>query len=455
MKKVHFIAIGSDSMHNLAIALNKKETTKVTGSDDKISENTISRLKQHKLLPEKLGWFPDKIEKGLNAVIVGDSVTEDNPELIRATELSLKIYSIPEYLLLQTRSKTRIVVSGSHGKTTTTAMILFVLKKNKIDTDYFITTHLDGFENRIKLTYEARIAVFEGEENPTSPVNQIPKFHLYKPHIAIITGIEWEQNSSFTGYENYVEQFAKFPGLMETQGRLIYFEEDVNLKIIATKLRRDIVAFPYNKPDYEIVNGITYLNTKKSKIPIKIFGERNLQYIEAARFACRQIGIYDDQFYAAISEFPGIPYKLEKIIETEKAIAFVDSAQNPWKIKTAIQAVKNQFPDKKLIACFELNASDYLNNEFLPIYTDCLKQADLAFIYFKPEVVQVDQSENISPEQIKFAFGNKKNFEIYTDTLTLQKKLKSLNYTNSTLLFMTAGNFSGINLIEFSQDLLK
>ena len=455
MQKVHFIAIGSATMHNLAIAISKKDNIKVTGSDIEITEPTLIRLKEFMLLPEKLGWFPDKVEKGLNAVVLGETVSKNNPELIRAKELNLKIYSSPEYMLLQTRSKTRIVVSGSHGKETTAAIILFVLKKNKIDTDYLISSKLKGFENRAKFTYDARIALFEGNEYPTSPVNQTPNFHLFKPHIAIITGIEWESNNIYFGYENYIEQFKKFTDLMEMQGRLIYFEGDENLKLITKKLRRDLVSFPYDIPDYEIINGITYLKTKKGKIKIKIFGENNLKYIEAARLACRQIGIYDDQFYKVVSEFPGIPNNLQKIYETEDAVALIDSAQLPSKIKASIQAVKSQFLKEKTIVCIELQNSGNFTEDFLPHYTDCLTEAGIAFIYFNPENIFPDLNKNLSIEIIRSAFGKRNNIEIFTDINSLQIKLKTINFNESTLLFMSTGNFSGVNLSEFAQDLLK
>ncbi|MEI8087395.1 MAG: Mur ligase family protein, partial [Paludibacter sp.] len=319
MQRVHFIAIGGAAMHNLAIAISKKNNTHVTGSDDEVFEPSLSRLKAYGLLPEKMGWFPDRIHKGLSAVILGMHATLDNPELVRAKELGLKIYSFPEYLFQQTRSKTRIVVGGSHGKTTTTAMILFVLKQLRIDADYMVGAQIEGFDNMVKLSYESRIAVFEGDEYLTSPIDRRPKFHLYKPHIAVLTGIAWDHINVFPTFENYVEQFQIFTELMEGQGRLIYFDGDANLNKIAETLRRDIVPFPYNTPEYEVVKGVTYLKTKKGDVALKFFGEHNLQNMNAARLACRQIGVTDEQFYSAISEFPGASNRLQKICETNKS----------------------------------------------------------------------------------------------------------------------------------------
>jgi len=454
MQRVHFIAIGGAAMHNLAIAISKKNNFQVTGSDDEIFEPSRSRLAENGLLPEEMGWFPDKIHKGLQAVILGMHAAQDNPELLRAKELGLKIYSFPEYLFQQTRSKTRIVVGGSHGKTTTTAMILFVLKKLRIDVDYMVGAHIEGFDNMVHLSYESRIAVFEGDEYLTSPLDPRPKFHLYKPHIAILTGVAWDHINVFPTFENYVSQFQKFTELMEVQGRLIYFDGDESLKKIAKNLRRDIVPFPYNTPKHEVRNGITYLKTKYGEVPLKIFGEHNLQNMDAARLACRQIGVTDQQFYSVISEFPGAASRLQKIAEAASSVAFKDFAHSPSKLKATVKAVKLQYPDKKLIACMELHTFSSLNEEFLPQYTNCMKVADVAFVYYDPEVAQQKQLKLITPEQVKLAFGGD-NLTVFTDTLALQQKLRELNYDNAALLFMTSGNFSGVNLPDFAAELLN
>ena len=454
MQRVHFIAIGGAAMHNLAIAISKKNDFLVTGSDDEIFEPSYSRLKKNGLLPAEMGWFPERIHSGLSAVIVGMHATIDNPELLRAKELGLKIFSFPEYLYQQTRSKTRIVVGGSHGKTTTTAMILFVLKQLKIDADYMVGAQIEGFDNMVKLSYEARIAVFEGDEYLTSPIDRRPKFHLYKPHIAVLTGIAWDHINVFPTFPLYVEQFKKFTDLMEVQGRLIYFDGDENLNHIVAGLRRDIVPFAYNTPKHEVRNGITYLKTKKAEVPLKIFGEHNLQNMEAARLACRQIGVTDQQFYSVIKDFPGASNRLQKIVETENAVAFKDFAHSPSKLKATVNAVKTQFADRRLIACMELHTFSSLTEDFLPQYAGCMEQADMAFVYYNPEVIQHKRLKEIDPEQVKNAFGGN-NLEVFTDSAALQTKLRSLNYDNTALLFMTSGNFSGVQLIDFAEELLK
>jgi UDP-N-acetylmuramate: L-alanyl-gamma-D-glutamyl-meso-diaminopimelate ligase len=454
MQRVHFIAIGGAAMHNLAIAISKKDNFLVTGSDDEIFEPSRTRLEENGLLPEKLGWFPERIHKGLQAVILGMHATEDNPELIRAKELGLKIYSFPEYLYQQTRSKTRIVIGGSHGKTTTTAMILFVLKQMKIDADYMVGAQIEGFDTMVKLSYESRIAVFEGDEYLTSPLDRRPKFHLYKPHIAVLTGIAWDHINVFPTFENYIEQFRIFTDLMEVQGRLIYFDGDENLNQIAQHIRRDIVPFPYNTPEYEVRDGITYLITKYGEVPLKIFGEHNLQNMNAARLACKQIGVTDEQFYSVISEFPGASNRLQKIAETGNSVAYKDFAHSPSKLRATVKAVKNQYPERKLIACMELHTFSSLTEEFLPQYAGCMEEADVAFVYYNPEVIQHKHLKDIEPEHVKKAFGGS-NLTVFTDSDALQQKLRELNYENSALLLMTSGNFSGVNLIEFAKELLK
>ncbi len=457
MQRVHFIAIGGAAMHNLALALSKKKDYEITGSDDEIFEPSYSRLKDKGLLPEKMGWFPERIHSNLNAVILGMHAREDNPELLKAKELGIKIYSFPEYLYQQTRSKTRIVVGGSHGKTTTTAMILYVLKKLKMKTDYMVGAQIEGFENMVSLSYEARIAVFEGDEYLTSPIDKRPKFHVYKPHIGILTGIAWDHINVFPTFEFYIEQFQKFVELMELQGRLIYFDGDENLKKIAEKseiTRRDIVSFAYNTPKYEIRNGITYVKTRKGDVALKIFGEHNLQNMEAARLACKQVGVLDDNFYDAIADFTGASNRLQKIVETSSAVAFKDFAHSPSKLKATVEAVKKQYPDRNLVACMELHTFSSLTEEFLPQYEDSMKKADVALVYYNPEVIEHKKLKSISPKDVQNAFGGN-NIQVFTDRELLEKTLKSMNYENSTLLFMSSGNFSGINIVEFAGELLE
>ncbi len=453
MQKVHFIAIGGAAMHNLAIAISRKNSFLVTGSDDEIFEPSYSRLKQYKLLPDKLGWFPDRIHKGLSAVIVGMHATEDNSELIRARKLGLKIFSYPEYLFQQTRSKTRIVVAGSHGKTTTTAMIMHVLKQLRMDADYMVGAHVDGFDAMVKLSYEARIAVFEGDEYLTSPLDKRPKFHHYKPHIAVITGIAWDHINVFPTFQNYADQFRQFIELMEVQGRLIYFDGDDTTIDFTQKLRRDIVAFPYNTPAYEVRNGITYLKTKRGEVALQIFGEHNMQNIEAARLACRQIGVTDDQFYSVIGEFKGADNRLQRLCEKPGCVAFTDFAHSPSKLRATLNAVKKQFPGRRLVACMELHTFSSLNEDFLPQYAGSMEQADVALVYYDPVVVAAKQLKPLSPEAVRKAFGGN-NITVFTDIQQLEMQLKQLEKKDSALVFMSSGNFSGLDIKALTKELL-
>ncbi|MFM2293039.1 MAG: hypothetical protein RIS29_2852 [Bacteroidota bacterium] len=454
MQRVHFIAIGGAAMHNLAIAVKKKNNFLVTGSDDEIYDPSYTRLKENGLLPHQMGWFPDRIHKGLSAVILGMHATEDNPELIRARELGLKIYSYPEYLFHQTRSKTRIVVGGSHGKTTTTAMIIWVLKQLRMDPDFLVGAKVEGFENMVKLTYDSRVAVFEGDEYLTSPLDRRPKFHLYKPHIAVLTGIAWDHANVFPTFQHYVEQFRKFADLMEFQGRLIYFDGDENLNAIAENVRRDIITFNYHTAPHHIENGVTIIETKYGNFPLKIFGKHNLQNIEAARLACRQVGVTDEQFYNAIGDFPGASKRQQVIAQTATATAFNDFAHSPSKVKATIEAMKGQFPERKLIACYELHTFSSLTESFLPEYKNTMQQADVAIVYYNHEVIKQKQQKILDENQILTGFG-REDLKIFSNIDALKRFLTEQNYTNTTLLMMSSGNFSGANLPELAHQLLN
>ena len=245
--RVHLIAIGGSAMHNMALALHEKGF-KVTGSDDEINEPSKTRLKNAGILPKEIGWFPEKITSDIDAVILGMHAREDNPELIKAKELGLKVYSYPEYIYEATKDKTRVVIGGSHGKTTITAMILHVLNFHKIDADYLVGAQLEGFNTMVKLTKEAPIAIIEGDEYLASPIDRRPKFHLYKPNVAILSGIAWDHINVFPTFENYVKQFEIFVNLIETNGSLIYCNEDLELQKVAANsgLSNNIEKIPYS-----------------------------------------------------------------------------------------------------------------------------------------------------------------------------------------------------------------
>lgn len=456
---VHLIAIGGSAMHNMAIAMHKKGFN-VTGSDDEIFEPSKSRLAAHNLLPAKEGWDVNNINAQLDAVILGMHARADNPELLKAQELGLKIYSYPEYVYEQTKDKTRIVIGGSHGKTTITAMILHVLNYHKIDCDYLVGAQLHGFDTMVKLTKEAKIAVIEGDEYLSSPIDRRPKFHLYKPNIAIISGIAWDHINVFPTFDNYVEQFRIFVDLIEPNGSLIYCELDSEVKKVGEKARQDVKRFPYGIPNYTIENGVTTLriesqesNVDTKNVALEIFGEHNLMNLNAARLACKQVGVSDEQFYSAIQSFTGAAKRLELIKKNQKTAVYKDFAHSPSKLKATTQAVKTQFPDRKLIACMELHTFSSLNENFLKEYDGAMALADEACVYFNPHTIAHKKLKPITEEQVKQAFGGN-NIKVYTDSKELLSDLLKKDFNAKNLLMMSSGNFDGIDFKELGEKIV-
>ena len=450
--RVHFIAIGGSAMHNLALALHQKGY-QVTGSDDEIFEPSRTRLDKKRLLPSEMGWNPEKITQNLDAVILGMHAREDNPELIRAKELGLKIYSYPEYLYEQTKNKCRIVIGGSHGKTSTTAMVMHVLKHANIKFDYMVGAQLDGFETMVSLSDDAKYAVFEGDEYLTSPIDLRPKFHLYNPNIALVTGIAWDHINVFPTFDIYVEQFKIFADLVEENGTFIYFAQDEHLSKIANETKTSISKQAYNTHPYKVVNGVCILTTESEDVPLKIFGEHNLQNIAGAKAICTAIGISSDLFYEAIATFAGAAKRLQLLASKSDTIIYLDFAHSPSKLKATTQAVKEQFPNRKLIACMELHTFSSLNKDFLSEYRGTMSKSDVAYVYFNPETIKHKRLPEINKEEVKAAFGG--NVEVFTSSEQLISELKKIQYTNSNLLIMTSGNFSGVDLKSFAQELVE
>lgn len=450
--RVHFIAIGGSAMHNLAIALHLKNFS-VSGSDDEIFDPSRSRLEKHNLLPEKWGWFPEKINESIDAVILGMHARIDNPELLRAQELGLKIYSYPEYIYEQTKDKTRIVIGGSHGKTTTTSMIMHVLKENNIDFDYMVGAQIEGFDTMVKLTHEAKIAIFEGDEYLSSPIDRRPKFHLYHPHIALLTGIAWDHINVFPTFENYVEQFKIFTDLIQENGSLIYFEEDEHIQKIIANKRNNISYLPYNTHPFQLKNNQSILQTDLGEFPLEIFGEHNLQNLMGAYYICKSIGIKDLDFYQSIQSFSGAARRLQKLAENENCTVFQDFAHSPSKLKATTQAVKKQYPNRKLVAIMELHTFSSLKKEFLPQYKDTMSTADRAFVYFDPHTIEHKKLEPISSEQVAGAFGGN-NLSVYTDSKELVTDLLSMNFRDTNVLLMSSGNFTGVDLASLAEEII-
>ncbi len=450
---IHFIAIGGAAMHNLALALHKKGET-ITGSDDEIFDPARTRLAEQGLLPDSEGWHPERITKELDAVVLGMHAREDNPELLRAKELGVRIYSYPEFLLEQTLNKTRVVIGGSHGKTTVTSMILHVLKQLRKPFDYMVGAQIEGFDTMVGLSEEARIAVFEGDEYLTSALDPRPKFHVYRPHIAVVTGIAWDHINVFPTFENYVEQFRIFSQKIERDGKFIYFENDPNLVELAENLRSDLTPMPYGTHPYQVLEGKTWLQTKNGDVPLQIFGEHNLQNIQAAHLVCRQLGVTDKDFYGAISSFKGAAKRLQMLTETDDCAIFQDFAHSPSKLKATVKAVRQQFPGRKLTACMELHTFSSLTADFLPEYKDSMKDAHQAFVYYNPKTIEHKQLAPITPDQVALAFGGRQ-VTVFTDSAELVKTLKTLDYHGRNLLLMSSGNFDGLNLKALALDILS
>ena len=439
-------------MHNLAIALVKKGY-QITGSDDEIFEPSKGRLKKYGILPENEGWDPGRITPELDAIILGMHARIDNPELLKAKELGLKIFSYPEYLYEQSKNKKRVVIGGSHGKTTITSMILHVLNHLHIDSDYMVGAQLEGFEVMVKITEEAPIMVLEGDEYLTSPIDRRPKFHLYKPDIGLISGIAWDHINVFPTFEIYIEQFAEFARQITPNGTLIYCEADENVRVIGENARKDITALPYSIPEHVIEAGITNILVDGKRIPLKVFGEHNLMNLEGAKLVCNQLGISDLQFYEAIQSFKGASKRLELVAQNEHTSVFKDFAHSPSKLVATTNAVKRQFQERKLVACIELHTFSSLSENFLGHYKGCLDNSDIAKIFFSPHALQLKKLPPISKDQVKEAFGNTAA-EVYTDSQTLLNDLLLINWKNKNLLMMSSGNFEGIDIHDLGKEII-
>ena len=443
---VHFIAIGGSAMHNLALALHNKGY-QVTGSDDTIFEPSKSRLEAKGLLPEQFGWFPEKITESLDAIVLGMHAKADNPELLKAQELGLKIYSYPEFLYEQSKDKTRVVIGGSHGKTTITSMILHVMHYHDRDVDFMVGAQLEGFDVMVKLTEDNDFIVLEGDEYLSSPIDRRPKFHLYKPNIALLSGIAWDHINVFPTYENYEEQFKIFVDSIVRGGSINYNEEDEAVKRIVEASENPIRKIPYHTPEYTVEDGETLLETPEEPMPIEVFGKHNLNNLAGAKWICQHMGIDEDDFYEAISTFKGASKRLEKITETNNSVAYKDFAHSPSKVSATTKAVKEQYADRILVACLELHTYSSLNAEFLKEYKGALDAADVAIVFYSPHAVEIKKLDEVTKDQIANAF-ERDDLIIYTNPDDFKNYLFSQNFDNKALLLMSSGNYGGLDFDE-------
>jgi UDP-N-acetylmuramate: L-alanyl-gamma-D-glutamyl-meso-diaminopimelate ligase len=447
--RIHFIAIGGSAMHNLAIALHKKGF-KVTGSDDAVFEPSSSRLARFGLLPDVIGWDGQRVTSDLDAVILGMHAFPDNPELLKAQQLGLKVYSYPEYIYEQTKDKLRVVIGGSHGKTTITSMILHVLNYYKRDFDYLVGAQLEGFDTMVKVTNEAPVIIIEGDEYLASPIDRRPKFHLYKANIGVISGIAWDHINVFPTFENYVEQFDIFIDTIQPAGKLIYCVLDEELKQLVESSQAAVEKVPYAIPAHEIIDGITSLLPDQT--PLNVFGDHNLMNLSAARLVCESLNISEQEFNTAISSFKGAAKRLELIGDFETCKVYKDFAHSPSKLKATIGAVKSQFPDRKLIACIELHTFSSLNKDFLLQYEHTMDNADLSIVYIDEMTFKHKKITPFSELDVKNAFKDQ-NLIFFNQINTLEKYLLDTDFKDTNLLLMSSGNFSSMDLIKLAREL--
>lgn len=447
--KVHFISIGGSVMHQLAIAL-KQKGYEVTGSDDEIFEPSRTHLENAGLLPNEMGWNPDHIDTDTEAVILGMHAKSDNPEIKRARELGIKMYSFPEYIFSESKNKIRVVVGGSHGKTTTTSMIMHVLNLAQNKFDYMVGAKLEGFDQSVALT-DAPVIVCEGDEYPASALLPQPKFHFLFPHIAILTGIAWDHINVFPTFENYLEQFRIFINKIESNGTLIYNETDDELNRLIEANRRDDLAYvPYGVPKHIIENGKTVVEINGASSELKIFGDHNLLNLHAAWYACKELGINEKVFLNSISSFSGASKRLEKLYENSHTIVYRDFAHAPSKVKATMHAVKQQFPDRKLVAVLELHTYSSLNRDFMKEYSGALNGADEAVVFYSKHALELKRMPPLEKEVVKQGFQNN-NLTIITSKHELENWLNAIDYRNTNLLLMSSGNYEGLDLSSISQ----
>ncbi|WP_223607048.1 UDP-N-acetylmuramate--L-alanine ligase [Chryseobacterium sp. OSA05B] len=442
--KTHFIAIGGSAMHNLAIAL-KDKGYQVTGSDDAIFEPSRSRLDHKGILPQEMGWFPEKITADIDAVILGMHAHQDNPELARAEELGLKIYSYPEFLYEQSKNKTRVVIAGSHGKTTITSMILHVLNFHQKEVDFMVGAQLEGFDCMVKLTQDNDFMVLEGDEYLSSPIDLRSKFLLYQPNIALMSGIAWDHINVFKTFDDYIEQFRKFVASITAGGVLVYNEEDAEVVKVVEAAENYFRKIPYKTPEYEISNGKVYLKTEMGDVPLSVFGAHNLLNMEGARHICRQLGIMDEDFYEAIMSFKGASKRLEKVEREDQGTLYKDFAHAPSKVKATVKAFHEQFKKEKKYGFLELHTYSSLNPVFLEQYDHAMDGLDEAIVFYSEDALKIKRMEPISPEFIMEKFKNDK-LRVFTNAEDLHAYWETVDKTDGVFLMMSSGNFGGLDL---------
>lgn len=449
---VHFIAIGGSAMHNLAIALSRKGY-QVTGSDDELFEPSRSRLENQGILPDQIGWNAANIHQNLDSVILGMHARADNPELLKAKELGIPVYSYPEYLYEQSKNKKRIVIGGSHGKTTITSMLLHVVQELGLNVDYMVGAQLEGYDCMVKITDDAEIMILEGDEYLSSPIDRRPKFHLYRPNVALISGIAWDHINVFPTFENYVDQFRKFCEVIEPKGILVFNNEDEEVRKLGIEFGNELTTVAYQTPDYKVDESGTTLQWLGRDYQLQVFGQHNMQNLIGAMRLAEQMGIENHNFLTAISSFTGAGKRLQLVAETDSFVMYKDFAHSPSKLKATTKAVKEKYAGQKLVACMELHTFSSLKKDFLPHYKDAMRSADAALVYFSPEVVAHKKLDPISIQDVMEGFGG--GVTVKNNTNEVLQFIHDQLEKNCVLLMMSSGNFDGINYDELAAELLE
>jgi UDP-N-acetylmuramate: L-alanyl-gamma-D-glutamyl-meso-diaminopimelate ligase len=453
MMKIHFIAIGGAVMHNFAIAMQQKGH-QVTGSDEEIYEPSLSRLAAQGLLPDKKGWDPDRIDIEIDMVILGMQARKNNPELIKAQEYGIPIYSFPEYLYEQSINKKRIVIGGSHGKTTITSMVMHALRDSHVKFDYMVGSQIEGFDPMVKLTDDAPYIILEGDEYLTSPLDPRPKFHLYCPHITLLSGIAWDHMNAFRTFEAYKKQFRIFLDYATGGGKVFYYEGDKVLCDLVDSSHWSLLKIPYKEHPHTVDAGRFVLETKYGEVPLMLFGRHNMQNIQGALLICRELGLKDHQFYDSIQTFKGAERRQQLLARGNDLSVYLDYAHAPSKVHATVNAFRETYSAQTLVTCLELCTESSLNREFLPQYKSTMNEADQAMVFYDPIVVRNKHLPPLNHEDIKDSFG-RDDLAVFTDAHQMEQTLKEYADQNCVILIMSSGNFSGIDIHQLAEELVQ
>lgn len=445
MKNIHFIAIGGAIMHQLALALQRQGYT-ITGSDDEINDPAKSNLAAAGLLPEKYGWYAEKINTGIDAIVLGMHAKADNPELLAAKQLGIPVYSFPQYVYEVSKNKKRVVVAGSHGKTTITSMIMHILKHNGVEFDYLVGARVAGFDQSVQLT-DAPIIVLEGDEYPASVEEKRPKIFFYHPHISVLSGIAWDHINVFPTYEIYFNQFQQYLQGMDAGVKLFYNNEDTEVQRVIETSGGALSTKPYQTPPFHYEDGFPVMDTAAGPVKVSIFGRHNLLNMQAAIDVCMELGITEHNCYTAIASFTGAARRLEKVKEEKNLLVYRDFAHAPSKLRATLNAVREAYPTHHLVACFELHTFSSLNEQFLSEYANSMNAADDAIVYFSHHALSMKGLPALDTASVKKHFGTD-DINILDKKTELEETVKKLisNHQQPVfLLLMSSGTFDGID----------